>query len=79
MPNKNLLPSSNNNSSVPESRQQSDITFVDIQQSCCSSSTTHELNMCISSVSSEKVRPSNSKKTERIQLQEIQKSSKAIH
>ena len=65
-----FLHTSNNNSSVPEPRQQSDITFVNIKQSCSSSSTTHELNMCISSVSSEKgeaiskkiVSPFNSKK-----------------
>ena len=54
MAKKNALPSSNNNSRVPEARKQSDITFVDIQQSCSSSSTTHELNMCISTVSCEK-------------------------
>ena len=37
---KNDLPASNNNSSVPNTRQKSDITFVDIQQSYFSSFTT---------------------------------------
>ena len=74
IPKKYVLPSSKHTSSVPEPRQQSDITFLDIQQSCSSSSTT--LPMCISSVSSEK--------GEAIQLQEnckpilLQESSKAI-
>ena len=64
MPKKYVLPSSNNNSSVPEPQQQSDITFVDVQQSCSSSSTT--LPMFISSVSSEE--------GEAIQLQESRKA-----
>ena len=74
MPKKYVFPSSNNNSSVPEPRQQSDITLVDVQQSCSSSSTT--LPMFISSVSSEK--------GEAIELQEncepiqLKESSKAI-
>ena len=76
MPKKNVLPSSNTNLSIPEPRQQSDITFVVIQQSCSTSSNTLELNMCISCVSSEKGKA--------IQLQEnsepiqIQESSKTI-